>query len=53
MDRSCRWTDCDDLRLGMVNKPVILFISLFFVTFVPWWLLSHLQNFLVIVLLGH
>jgi hypothetical protein len=49
----CIWTDCDDLRFVMVSKPALVFIILFFLPFIFWWLLSHLQNFLVIALLDH
>jgi hypothetical protein len=33
------WTDCDDLRLVMANKPVFLFFIIIFVPFVLWRLL--------------
>jgi hypothetical protein len=40
------------MRSVIVSKPVLLFI-IFFLPFLIWWLLSHLQNSLVIALLGH
>jgi hypothetical protein len=52
MARSSSWTDCDDLSLAVVNKPALSFIILFFAPFVLWLLLSLLQNYLVVSLLG-